>query len=150
MSGKKLAIQLIVALLCMTAKMTYAQGGGAWIGPIQHWCYGGTDTDFDGWDDSFLCICGGDGGESLCIIQTGCAGETCDVCLLNRAARTLSPVILKTGNYHFEQTDLVISGRGPDIVVHRAYNSHDMYQGATGWGWHCSLVIRVINEEKLD
>ena len=55
MSGKKLAIQLIVTLLCMTAKMTYAQSGGAWIGPIQHWCYGGTDTDFDGWDDSFLC-----------------------------------------------------------------------------------------------
>ena len=70
----------------------------------------------------------------------GCADEKCKPC---PPPKTGSPVFLKSGNYRYEQTDLVLTGRGPLIEVSRVYNSQDRYIGAVGKGWHHSLIIQL-------
>ncbi|MBI2838822.1 MAG: RHS repeat protein [Acidobacteria bacterium] len=78
-----------------------------------------------------------DGSTSSSDTET-CQDESCVDC----PPKTNSPSFMKTGNYRFEQTDLVLAGRGPAIVVTRVYNSRERYTGPLGKGWHHSLVIQ--------
>ncbi len=67
----------------------------------------------------------GTGQSTAC---ANCALQKCENC----PPRSFSPVFLRSGNYQYAQTDLVLLGRGPLIAVQRVYNSHDTYVGPVG------------------
>ncbi len=88
--------------------------------------------------------CGNVAGPVEAVTSTeleACPDEDCVPC---PPPKTASPSFMKTGNYRFEQTDLVLSGRGPAIVVSRVFNSRERYTGPVGKGWHHSLVVQAL------
>jgi RHS repeat-associated protein len=61
--------------------------------------------------------------------------------------RTLSlaadPVSMLFGNFTFQHTDLSLPGFGPEVRLHRTYNSALPQDGILGWGWNLAYNLRV-------
>lgn len=66
---------------------------------------------------------------------------------LNPSMRSASPrvdgVSLQSGEFTHRATDLVVEGRGLDLVLSRVYESQTHYRGAFGRGWDCPFFRRL-------
>ncbi len=58
------------------------------------------------------------------------------------------PVTLFTGNFHLEETDLVLPGRGLDLEFHRTYHNGTAVHSYLGPKWDLSLFQRVVIQYK--
>lgn len=56
-------------------------------------------------------------------------------------------VALHTGEFIWSMTDLVLPGRGPDLVIAHTYKSGSNIRGRWGRGWHLSVDVRVLKLE---
>jgi len=66
---------------------------------------------------------------------------------LNPSVQMASPrvdgVSLQSGEFNHKATDLIVEGRGLDLVVTRNYQSQTHYRGAFGRGWDSPLFRRL-------
>ncbi|MGE0266943.1 MAG: RHS repeat-associated core domain-containing protein [Candidatus Omnitrophota bacterium] len=68
----------------------------------------------------------------------GCEGES-----PNKTPKKADPVYLHSGEFYYPCTDLVIPGRGMDVVINHLYRSGKPFNGPFGFGWTMSYYYRI-------
>jgi RHS repeat-associated protein len=64
----------------------------------------------------------------------------------NPQGTSAEPISTGTGNYFYQHTDIVISGRGLPMTFARTYNAQDTYSGPHGANWtHSYNVLLAVN-----
>lgn len=63
---------------------------------------------------------------------------------VQNGCRASESVALHTGEFTWSLDDLVLPGRGPDLVLTHTYKSGGNIRGPWGRGWHLSLDLRVL------
>jgi len=58
------------------------------------------------------------------------------------------PVNLSSGNFAFNELDILIPGTGFNLEIFRFYNSQDLYNGPFGYGWHFVPFMNLIEVVK--
>mgnify|MGYP006273470841 CR=1 FL=1 len=75
-------------------------------------------------------------------------GNAANTCISGEASP--GPFLVNSGNFYHTQSDLSISGLGPDLKISRYYNTHDLYAGPFGYGWNMNYNTRLVLSQDAD